>query len=90
MAAAAYAVSDVLLLGRHTDPDQHPALRGLEQVDKPLMPLLSMAPASTRQLTTGALLGVHATPLYLAAAWHIHQGLAPAGPRASPDRTPPR
>jgi hypothetical protein len=41
-AAAAYAVSDVLLLGRRADPEQPPALRGLEQVDKPLMPLLSM------------------------------------------------
>ena len=80
-AAAAYTVSDVLLLGRRTDPEQHPALRGLEQVDKPLMPLLSMVPASTKQLATGALLGVYATPFYLAAAWHIHHGLAPAGPR---------
>jgi hypothetical protein len=80
-AAAAYALSDILLLGRRTDPEQHPALRGLEQVDKPLMPLLSMVPAPTRRLAAGALLGVYATPLYLAAAWHIHHGLAPAGPR---------
>lgn len=80
-AAAAYAVSDVLLLGRRADPEQHPALRGLEQIDKPLMPLLSMVPAPTRRLAAGALLGVYATPLYLAAAWHIHYGLAPAGPR---------
>ncbi|MEU6646044.1 DUF6796 family protein [Saccharomonospora sp. NPDC046836] len=80
-AAAAYAVSDVLLLGRKADPEKHPALQGLEDVNKPLMPLLSMVPASTNRLAAGALTGVYATPLYLAAAWHVYQGLAPAGQR---------
>lgn len=78
VASVAYAVGDVLLLGRKVEPERHPALTGIEGVDKPV---LSMVPSSTGRLTAGALAGVYATPLYLASVWHLHEGLAPAGPR---------
>ncbi|TCK26214.1 DUF6796 family protein [Pseudonocardia endophytica] len=78
LASAAYVVGDVLLLGRKVEPAAHPALVAIDGVDEPV---LSMVPSSTARLTAGALAGVYATPLYLAAVWHLHEGLAPAGPR---------
>ncbi len=74
-ASIAYTVGDVLLLGKPVRPQEHPALRDLG-ADKST---LSMVPSSTGRLTAGALSGVYATPLYLAATWHVYQGLSPAG-----------
>ncbi|AHH18984.1 hypothetical protein NONO_c42000 [Nocardia nova SH22a] len=70
-----YAIGDVLLLGSKIEPENHPILR--EPGVKPEVG--SMLPASTARLTTGAMCGVFGAPLYLAAAWHLHEGLAPAG-----------
>jgi hypothetical protein len=78
LASAAYVVGDVLLLGREVDPDRHPAVADLHRAQTPV---LSMVPSSTNRLTAGALVGVYASPLHLAAVWHVYQGLAPAGPR---------
>ncbi|ODU05165.1 MAG: hypothetical protein ABS81_08345 [Pseudonocardia sp. SCN 72-86] len=78
VASAAYAIGDVLLLGRRVEPQRHPALVEVTGVDRGV---LSMVPSSTHRLMAGALAGVYATPLYLAAVWHLYQGLAPAGPR---------
>lgn len=82
LASVAYAAGDVLLLGRKAEPDRHPAVADL---DRPHRPVLSMVPSSTNRLTAGALAGIYASPLHLAAVWHVHQGHAPAGPhRALP------
>jgi hypothetical protein len=78
VASATYAAGDVLLLGGRAEPQRHPAVAGLHRADRPV---LWMVPSSTRRLTAGALAGVYASPLHLAAVWHMYQGLAPAGPR---------
>nr|WP_024801951.1 DUF6796 family protein [Nocardia sp. BMG51109] len=70
-----YATGDVLLLGSKVEPDRHPILS--EPGVKP--EIGSMLPASTTRSTVGAMCGVFGSPLYLAAAWHLYQGLAPAG-----------
>ncbi|MFD2474763.1 DUF6796 family protein [Amycolatopsis silviterrae] len=73
--SALYALGDVLLLGSKVEPDRHPILAEPEVDTK----VGAMLPASTTRLTAGALSGVFGSPLYLAAAWHLYQGLAPAG-----------
>ena len=73
--SALYALGDALLLGSKIEPDKHPILQ--EPGVKPEVG--SMLPASTGRLTTGAMCGVFGAPLYLAAAWHLYEGLAPAG-----------
>ncbi|WP_345496682.1 DUF6796 family protein [Nocardia callitridis] len=70
-----YALGDALLLGSKIEPDKHPILH--EPDVKP--EIGSMLPASTTRLTAGAMCGVFGAPLYLAAAWHLYEGLAPAG-----------
>ncbi|MGI5126904.1 DUF6796 family protein [Pseudonocardia sp. CA-107938] len=78
LASAVYAVGDVLLLGREAEPERHPAVADLHRAQTPA---LQLVPSSTGRLAAGALLGVYASPLHLAAVWHVYQGLAPAGPR---------
>jgi len=78
LASVAYAVGDVLLLGRKPEPERHPAVAELHRANRPV---LWMVPSSTNRLTAGAFAGIYASPLHLAAVWHVHQGLAPAGPR---------
>lgn len=79
-ASVSYAIGDVLLLGQEVRPERHPRIRDLPGVDRGV---LSMVPSSTARLTAGAMAGVYATPLYLAAVWHLYHGLAPAGRRTA-------
>ena len=75
VASVAYGVGDVLMLGKPVRPDEHPVARDLGADNS----ALAMIAASTTRLTAGSSAGVYATPLYLAAIWHLYQGLLPAG-----------
>ncbi|MCC6297798.1 MAG: hypothetical protein IT314_00755 [Anaerolineales bacterium] len=70
-----YAVGDVLLLASKVNLEEYPKL-------KPFAKLLSdaekMIATSPTRMIWGALLGVFATPLYVAGYWHIYQGLSGA------------
>lgn len=65
------------MLGSRIEPERH-ALLQRPDVDDWAGSALG---ASTGRLTAGALAGVYATPLHLAAIWHLYQGLEPAGRR---------
>lgn len=75
--AFAYVAGDVLMLGSRIDAERHP-LANRPDVDEWAA---SATGASTARLTAGAFAGVYATPLQLAAIWHLYQGLEPAGRR---------
>ncbi|MGW1373048.1 DUF6796 family protein [Streptomyces sp. NPDC002446] len=77
VASIAWLIGDILLLGKPmASPGHHPLLSAYDGTTGDS--LAAMLPASTTRLAWGALLGVLTGPLYLAACWHLHQGLRPA------------
>ncbi|MEU6998704.1 DUF6796 family protein [Nonomuraea sp. NPDC046570] len=77
LASIAWLVGDVLLLGLPMgSPSSYPILTTYEGMPRDL--LAQMLPASTTRLAWGALLGVLTGPLYLAACWHLWQGVRQA------------
>jgi hypothetical protein len=75
LGALLYAIGDVLLLAGKVNLDEYPRL-------KPFAKLLSgaelMVAFPPSRIIWGALLGVFATPLYVAGYWHVYQGLSGA------------
>jgi hypothetical protein len=80
LAALLYGIGDVFLLAGKVNLDDYPKL-------KPYAKLLSdterMVAFPFWRLAWGALLGVFATPLYLAGMWQIYHGLSPLGLNAA-------
>ena len=80
LGAFLYAIGDVLLLASKVNLDEYPKL-------KPFAKLLSdaekMIVLSPNRMIWGALLGVFATPFYVAGYWHIYQGLGGANASAA-------
>ena len=81
-AAAAYTVGDTLLIGNTATAAEFPHLA--QYGDNLLVRRSAVFLASsTERLAAGALVGVFATPLYLAGLWHIFQASKPGGTRWS-------
>lgn len=71
IAAGAYVAGDILMLGAKVDARAHPVLQRPDVDER----IGAMLPFSATRLRAGALLGVLASPLYLAGTWDQYRKL---------------
>jgi hypothetical protein len=77
-ASAAFAVGDVLMLGRRVGPEDRRLLREEPDLNDAAGTLMAVSPD---RLRAGGLAGALAAPLHVVSAWSLYDGLSPSSSR---------